>query len=125
MTVEESRALAVAINSLRFNPDLSDIEAQSYEIALANMRNRMHEGGVSVDRLTKQIDGEAVFKECANKYENCIGGDWPCVRPILARLAAYEDTGLTPEEVVALQESQKALKKMPYRLYRQKLRTGL
>lgn len=43
MTVEESRALAVAINSLRFNPDLSDIEAQSHEIALANMRNRMQE----------------------------------------------------------------------------------
>lgn len=47
MTVEESRALAVAINSLRFNPDLSDIEVQSYEIALANMRDRMQEGGVS------------------------------------------------------------------------------
>lgn len=40
MTIEESRALTVAINSLRFNPDLNDIQVQSYEIALANMRNR-------------------------------------------------------------------------------------
>ncbi len=46
MTVEESRALAVAINSLRFNPDLSDIEVQSLEIILANMRDRMQEGFV-------------------------------------------------------------------------------
>lgn len=44
MTIEESRALTVAINSLRFNPDLSDIEVQSYEITLANMRNRAQEG---------------------------------------------------------------------------------
>ena len=43
MTVEESRALVVAINSLRFNPDLSDTEMQSYEMALANMRDRMQE----------------------------------------------------------------------------------
>ncbi len=40
MTIEESRALAVAINSLRFNPDLSNIEVQSYEMALANMRDK-------------------------------------------------------------------------------------
>lgn len=40
MTVEESRALTVAINSMRFNPNLDDIEVQGYEIALANMRNR-------------------------------------------------------------------------------------
>mgnify|MGYP001041309714 CR=1 FL=1 len=43
MTVEECRALTVAINSLHFNPDLSDIEVQSYEIILANMRNRAQE----------------------------------------------------------------------------------
>lgn len=45
MTIEEYRALAVAINSLRFNPDLSDIEVQSYEMTLANMRDRVQEGG--------------------------------------------------------------------------------
>lgn len=47
MTVEESRALVVAINSLRFNPDLSDIEVQSYEMTLANMRDRLQEGGIN------------------------------------------------------------------------------
>lgn len=45
MTVEEYRALEVAINSLRFNPDLSDIEVQSYETVLANIRDRMQEEG--------------------------------------------------------------------------------
>lgn len=45
MTIEESRALAVAINSLRFNPELSDIEAQNYEMILANMRERMQKEG--------------------------------------------------------------------------------
>lgn len=43
-TIEESRALTAAINSLRLNPDLSDIEAQSYEIILANMRDRARGG---------------------------------------------------------------------------------
>lgn len=66
MTVEESRALTVAINSLRFNPDLHDIEVQSYEIALVNMRNRMQEGEKN-DPLTlddlKGMNGEPVWRE--------------------------------------------------------------
>lgn len=66
MTVEESRALTAAINSLRFNPDLHDIEVQSYEIALANMRNRMQEGEKN-DPLTlddlKGMNGEPVWRE--------------------------------------------------------------
>jgi len=43
MTIEESRALAVAKNSLRFNPDLDDIEEQSLEIILTNMMDRMQD----------------------------------------------------------------------------------
>ena len=41
--IEESRALTVAINSLRFIPDLCEIEVQNYELILANMRNRMQD----------------------------------------------------------------------------------
>ena len=66
MTVEESRALTAAINSLRFNPDLHDIEVQSYEIALANMRDRIQEGEKN-DPLTleelKELNGEPVWRE--------------------------------------------------------------
>lgn len=62
-----------------------------------------------MERLTKRIDDEAVFKECANKCKDCIGGAWPCVHPILARLAAYEDIGLEPEEIVERLQAGKEL----------------
>lgn len=69
MTIEESRALTVAINSLRFNPDLSDIETQSHEIVLSNMRNRMQEGKknepLTLEELRK-MDGEPVWAELAD-----------------------------------------------------------
>lgn len=66
MTVEESRALTVAINSLRFNPDLCDIEAQNYEIILSNFRNRTQDEEKN-DPLTlndlKKMNGEPVWRE--------------------------------------------------------------
>lgn len=69
MTIEESRALTVAINSLRFNPDLSDIETQSHEIVLSNMRNRMQEGKknepLTLEEL-RRMDGEPVWAELAD-----------------------------------------------------------
>lgn len=79
MTVEESRSLAVAINSLRFNPDLSDIEVQSHEMALANMRDRMQEetGMVPGDivnwiyRSTNPPDGE--FEKTIRAVESALG----------------------------------------------------
>ena len=39
LSVEVYRAIAVAINSLAYDPNLSDIEIQSYEIALASLRD--------------------------------------------------------------------------------------
>lgn len=79
MTVEESRSLAVAINSLRFNPDLSDIEVQSHEMALANMRNRMLEetgltpGGIAnwIYRSINPPDSE--FEKTIRAVENALG----------------------------------------------------
>lgn len=79
MTVEESRALAVAINSLRFNPDLSDPEVQSYEIALANMRDRMQEetglmpGDIAtwIYRSTNPPDSE--FEKTIRAVESALG----------------------------------------------------
>lgn len=41
MKIDNYRAFAVAINSLRYNPNLSDVEIQSYEIALAEIRDYM------------------------------------------------------------------------------------
>ena len=79
MTVEESRALAVAINSLRFNPDLSDIEVQSYEMALANIRDRMQEetgltpGGIAnwIYRSINSPDSE--FDKTIRAVESALG----------------------------------------------------
>lgn len=57
-----------------------------------------------MERLTKWENGHAYYPRC---FENlCYGGgcvtrDCPFETAICERLAAYEDTGLTPEEVTA------------------------
>lgn len=76
MMVEESRALAVAINSLRFNPDLCDTEVQSYEIALANMRNRMQEEtGLTPEEIAElarvKEERDAAIEDIPHTCEYC------------------------------------------------------
>lgn len=41
MKMDNYKAIAVAINSLRYNPNLSDLEIQSYELALGKIRDYM------------------------------------------------------------------------------------
>ena len=56
-----------------------------------------------MERLTKRTNGVVVYVGAHNKEA---GGQIPCevgphgVREILVRLADYEDTGLTPEEIL-------------------------
>lgn len=56
-----------------------------------------------MERLTKRIAGVVVYVGTRNPYSN---GQIPCevdsagVREMMYRLAAYEDTGLEPEEVL-------------------------
>ena len=55
-----------------------------------------------MERLTKRINGVEVYVGAKNSYST---GQIPCevepagVREMMDRLAAYEDTGLTPEEI--------------------------
>ena len=60
-----------------------------YQLAMARAK-----GGMSMERLTKKVDG--VWTALC-KYGN---SPYPVVtQEIIDRLAAYEDTGFTPEEV--------------------------
>lgn len=53
-----------------------------------------------MERLTKRLeDGQAVFHECHGTCGTCDGADCYCIGPMVDRLAAYEDTGLMPEEI--------------------------
>lgn len=53
-----------------------------------------------MERLTKKIDGGTVFPE--GLVGVTLAPDNPIMCKMLLRLAAYEDTELTPEEVSAL-----------------------
>ena len=53
-----------------------------------------------MERLTKRLeDGQAVFHECNGTCGTCDGANCYCIGPMVDRLAAYEDTGLEPEEI--------------------------
>lgn len=58
-----------------------------------------------MERLTKRIDGEAVLQECNGPCKSCNGVLCEDVFQVFDRLAAYEDTGLTPEEIIDLQQA--------------------
>ena len=58
-----------------------------------------------MDRLTKRIEGgQAVFHECHGTCGTCDGANCYCIGPMVDRLAAYEDTGLDPEEIKGFAE---------------------
>ena len=58
-----------------------------------------------MDRLTKRIEGgQAVFHECHGTCGTCDGANCYCIGPMVDRLAAYEDTGLEPEEIKGFAE---------------------
>lgn len=60
-----------------------------YQLAMARAK-----GGMSMERLTKKVDG--VWTALCNYGSS----PYPVVtQEIIDRLAAYEDTGFTPEEV--------------------------
>ncbi len=55
-----------------------------------------------MDRLTKRINGEAVHFDCHGTCGTCDGCTCFEIGAMVDRLAAYEDTGLEPEEINAL-----------------------
>lgn len=55
-----------------------------------------------MERLTKRLeDGQAVFHECHGTCGTCDGATCYCIGPMVDRLAAYEDTGLEPRDVIS------------------------
>lgn len=64
----------------------------------------MRIGGLeeTMERLTKRIDGWVMRKGCHGICRACTGAECADLYPMIDRLADYEDTGLTPEEVKAL-----------------------
>lgn len=53
-----------------------------------------------MEKLTKRLeDGQAIFHECHGTCGTCDGANCYCIGPMVDRLAAYEDTGLEPEEI--------------------------
>ena len=52
-----------------------------------------------MDRLTDRKDGKAKNCNCFDWCATCTGAECLEVKKMLNRLAAYKDTGLTPEEI--------------------------
>ena len=58
-----------------------------------------------MERLTKRLeDGQAIFHECHGTCGTCDGANCYCIGPMVDRLAAYEDSGLEPEEIKGFAE---------------------
>ena len=55
-----------------------------------------------MERLTKRIDGEAVHFDCHGTCGTCDGCTCFEIGGMVDRLAAYEDTGLSPTDIAAL-----------------------
>lgn len=53
-----------------------------------------------MERLTKRFDGWVMREGCHGPCRTCNGVKCADIFPMIDRLAAYEDTGLEPEEVV-------------------------
>lgn len=70
-----------------------------------------------MDRLTERYDGNAYYPHCFSigkckgngPSKECIECDFD--KMICERLAAYEDTGLTPEQILAMDEEYTKLAK--------------
>ena len=74
------------------------------ENMMPSEKNFMRIGGLeeTMERLTKRIDGWVMRKGCHGICRACTGAECADLYPMIDRLADYEDTGLTPEEVKAL-----------------------
>lgn len=55
-----------------------------------------------MERLTKRLeDGQVVFHECHGTCGTCDGATCYCIGTMVDRLAAYEDTGLEPQDIIS------------------------
>lgn len=56
-----------------------------------------------MERLTKRFDGWVMREGCQGPCRTCNGAKCADIFPMIDRLAAYEDSGLTPDEVTEYQ----------------------
>lgn len=60
-----------------------------------------------MERLTQCLEnGEYWLNECTDLFHDCVAdcGDCEHAKKAFARLAAYEDTGKTPAEIVEMRD---------------------
>lgn len=69
----------------------------------AELERRIGGNDGTMERLTERIDGWVIRKGCHGPCRTCNGAGCADIYLMVDRLAAYEDTGLTPEEVVQTQ----------------------
>lgn len=55
-----------------------------------------------MERLTERFDGWVMRKGCHGPCRTCHRAECADIYPMIDRLAAYEDTGLEPEEIMGL-----------------------
>lgn len=55
-----------------------------------------------MERLTERFDGWVMRKGCHGPCRTCHRAECADIYPMIDRLAAYEDTGLEPEEVTQI-----------------------
>lgn len=64
-----------------------------------------------MERLTKRFDGWVMREGCHGPCRTCNGAKCADIFPMIDRLAAYEDSGLTPEEIIELKHTWRAATK--------------
>lgn len=55
-----------------------------------------------MERLTERFDGWVIKKGCHGPCRTCHRAECADIYPMIDRLAAYEETGLEPEEIMGL-----------------------
>lgn len=65
-----------------------------------------------MERLTERFDGWVIRKGCHGPCRTCHRAECADIYPMIDRLAAYEDTGLEPEDIVALQKREQGFVEM-------------
>lgn len=65
-----------------------------------------------MERLTERFDGCVMKKGCHGPCRTCHMAECADIYPMIDHLAAYEDTGLEPEDIVALQKREQGFVEM-------------
>ena len=65
-----------------------------------------------MERLTKRFEGWVMRKGCHGPCRTCHRAECADIYPMIDRLAAYEDTGLEPKDISAIQRREQGLSEL-------------